>query len=100
MIIDVISGEELFSRWKSDRDGVFYPDPEFKKLMTMFLDPSEENLQKYNKKRIRRYELRVCSLRRKKMGKDEKWICDPDMVQGALDLLINSTFKSQRNYFE
>jgi len=51
MIIDVISGEELFSRWNRDRDGEFYPDPCFKKLMTMFLDPSEENLQSFNKLR-------------------------------------------------
>lgn len=51
MIIDVISGKELFSRWKSDRDGEFYPDPWFKKLMPMFLDPTEENLQSYNKMR-------------------------------------------------
>lgn len=51
MIIDVISGEELFSRWERDRDGEFYPDPEFKKLMKMFLDPSEENLQSFNKLR-------------------------------------------------
>lgn len=51
MIIDVISGKELFSRWKSDRDGEFYPDPWFKKLMKMFLDPTEENLQSYNKLR-------------------------------------------------
>lgn len=48
MIIDVISGRDLFYRWKQDRDGEFYPDPEFKNLMTMFLDPNEENLQLYN----------------------------------------------------
>jgi hypothetical protein len=51
MIIDVISGGELFSRWKEDRDGEFYPDPCFKKLMKMFLDPCEKNLQSYNKLR-------------------------------------------------
>lgn len=48
MTIDVISGEELFRRWKEDRDGEFYPDPCFKKLMNMFLDPTEQNLQSYN----------------------------------------------------
>lgn len=51
MVIDVISGEELFRRWKQDRDGEFYPDPEFKKLMKMFLDPTEANLQNYNNSR-------------------------------------------------
>ena len=48
MIIDVISGKDLFSRWKEDRDGEFYPDPCFKKLTKMFLDPCEKNLQSYN----------------------------------------------------
>lgn len=51
MIIDVISGGDLYYRWKQDRDGEFYPDPEFKNLMSMFLDPTEENLQNFNKLR-------------------------------------------------
>lgn len=51
MVIDVISGGDLYYRWKEDRDGEFYPDPEFKKLMSMFLDPTEQNLQSFNKLR-------------------------------------------------
>lgn len=51
MVIDVISGGDLYYRWKEDRDGEFYPDPEFKNLMSMFLDPTEQNLQNFNKLR-------------------------------------------------
>lgn len=51
MVIDVISGRDLYYRWKQGRDGEFYPDPEFKKLMSMFLDPTEQNLQSFNKLR-------------------------------------------------
>lgn len=51
MVIDVITGGDLYYRWKQDRDGEFYPDPEFKNLMSMFLDPSEQNLQSFNKLR-------------------------------------------------
>lgn len=81
---------------KRDRLSVFYKLIEHAKMYSSTVQVSDPTGEE---KSIRRYELRVCSLRRKMTHNDKKWIADPDMLQGAIDVLLNSIFKSQRNYF-